>query len=287
MLDLFVGETTKPETNAWRVLMTPQLAQKIIDRNTGTNRSLSIPTIRRYARQITDGQFRMTHQGISLTSNGNIIDGAHRLHAIIMAGEAVWLRVFIDEPQENFAYVDNGRSRQALQFISGPNTAARQGAARIIGVLAGTTDATTISQGLVGNNASVANIIATVEAWPEMLDLAPQCSRVYRSAHIAMSKHLALMTIASRTPYAHKLPEWFTGLIDGAGLSDTDSRLLLRNRFSREFKALNTTNNSACWGMLVKAWNAFATNSEMRLLRHMPMEDNPVIIGSEYLNGSR
>lgn len=64
-----------------------------------------------YAEQMKQGKWRLTHQGICFDSNGFLIDGQHRLTAIVMADTPVRFIVFRESPDENMGKFDSGRLR--------------------------------------------------------------------------------------------------------------------------------------------------------------------------------
>ena len=57
---------------------------------------------------IKNGEFTLTHQGIAFDEDGNLIDGQHRLHAIIKAGIAVKMEVSSGWPRSNILAIDVG-----------------------------------------------------------------------------------------------------------------------------------------------------------------------------------
>lgn len=67
------------------VLITPEVANRMLDRNTG-NRSIRASVARRYAEEMKRGSWRETGDPIRVSVNGNLIDGQHRLHAITLSG---------------------------------------------------------------------------------------------------------------------------------------------------------------------------------------------------------
>jgi len=72
--------------------VTPAMAREMLARNAG-NRKLSQTKVSMYARIMREGSWRLTHQGIAITEDGGLIDGQHRLAAIVMYGKPVRLLV--------------------------------------------------------------------------------------------------------------------------------------------------------------------------------------------------
>lgn len=130
--------TTKLET------ITKELAEKYLKFNP-QNRNVRWQHVETLKQDILAGRFLTTHQGIAFGSDGNLIDGQHRLLAIAAAGREVKILVTRGvEPHVNgnldlFAMdvIDNGKNRSAadqLNLMHGVANASRVvGAVRTIG----------------------------------------------------------------------------------------------------------------------------------------------------------
>jgi hypothetical protein len=69
--------------------ITPQWAKKILETRNPRNRRLSEAFVAKLARDISAGAFVTTHQGIAFDTNGDLLDGQHRLAAIVLANKPV------------------------------------------------------------------------------------------------------------------------------------------------------------------------------------------------------
>lgn len=72
--------------------ITPAIAKKYLARNV-TNRNLKDATIRSYESDMRAGSWLPTHQGIAFNDRDELIDGQHRLTAIVRAGVTVTMLV--------------------------------------------------------------------------------------------------------------------------------------------------------------------------------------------------
>ena len=101
------------------ITITPSMAQDMLDRNMKNNRKLNHNTIRRYARIMKAGGWNLTHQGIAFDEKGELIDGQHRLHAIIMANEPIQMMVTYNVQHEDGAAftIDMGTKRTTQNVI--------------------------------------------------------------------------------------------------------------------------------------------------------------------------
>lgn len=97
-------------------LVTPEEARKLLTHNIN-NRALRTSIVRRLADDMRNGHWRTTHQGIAIASTGRILDGQHRLHAIVEANTPVQLMVATGLDEDAFRYIDCGQKRLAADRV--------------------------------------------------------------------------------------------------------------------------------------------------------------------------
>lgn len=78
------------------VLVSPELAEKMLALNADNQRRKKLPTIARYAQDMRQGVWRLTHQGIAFNRRGFLHDGQNRLSGVIESGRAVLLTVWVN-----------------------------------------------------------------------------------------------------------------------------------------------------------------------------------------------
>jgi hypothetical protein len=93
----------------------PEDAAELLAHNP-RNRPVSEKKVEELARTITGGDWRLTHQGIALLPGGDLLDGQHRLRAIVRAGRAVDLMVTVLD-EDLFDVIDTGRPRNARDAL--------------------------------------------------------------------------------------------------------------------------------------------------------------------------
>jgi hypothetical protein len=90
--------------------ITPDRAAEYLIRN-AAGRNLSQTSVNNYARDMANGRWRLTHQGIAFDKDGGLRDGQHRLAAIVRAGVPIKMLVVKDIDGESFGVMDSGRNR--------------------------------------------------------------------------------------------------------------------------------------------------------------------------------
>lgn len=98
-------------------LITPELAKKYLERNT-LNRPLRRHVVNFYADQIKRGQWRLNGQGISFAIGGALIDGQHRLNAVINANTPVYMLVTRNCDPDGLPTIDTGINRRISDVFS-------------------------------------------------------------------------------------------------------------------------------------------------------------------------
>lgn len=94
--------------------VTPQMAARWLEHNT-ENRNVNHTRVKAIARDIKEGHWDCTHQGIAIASDGTLVDGQHRLMAIVLANKTVKVPVAMNAPKS--AHIDSGAIRSLTNRI--------------------------------------------------------------------------------------------------------------------------------------------------------------------------
>lgn len=101
------------------VLVTPFLASEWLAANHTNNRKRMKAVVSHYARDMESGHWTTTHQGIAFDSHGRLVDGQHRLAAVVESGCSIWFLVTNGLSEEAIISLDRGKNRtlaHALQW---------------------------------------------------------------------------------------------------------------------------------------------------------------------------
>jgi hypothetical protein len=100
------------EPQAQFVVMTKPLVDSLLKLNT-KNRALRSTVVGHYQRAMENGYWVLTNQGIGVCSDGTLIDGQNRLHALVAAGyPEVPMLLVTGLPPEARTAVDTGSNRR-------------------------------------------------------------------------------------------------------------------------------------------------------------------------------
>lgn len=92
--------------------ITPKTAESYLAKM-DTNRSVMRSRVDSYATEMQNGRWMLTHQGIAFNSNERLIDGQHRLLALIKSGvPSMQMWVYRGTPVTAMISIDSGKSRR-------------------------------------------------------------------------------------------------------------------------------------------------------------------------------
>lgn len=97
-------------------VVSPEMAQEFLLHNAG-NRSISQKTVALYAREMINGTWAESPEGICFNQRGELIDGQHRLLAVIQSKQPQRMLVITGCPDEATPHLDSGRKRSICDRI--------------------------------------------------------------------------------------------------------------------------------------------------------------------------
>lgn len=98
-------------------LITPAVARKYLEKNIDNNRHISERTVAVYANDMKNRNWRITHQGIAFNTDGKLVDGQHRLRAVIKADTPVKMMVTRGLETESMRNIDQNRPRTSADSL--------------------------------------------------------------------------------------------------------------------------------------------------------------------------
>lgn len=216
-----------PITSEW-IAVTPELAAEWLKSNT-KNRHLRPRHLKRLEKDMAGDKFVVTHQGVAICEDGTLIDGQHRLAAIVDTGKTQWLLVTTGLPMAAQQFVDNGARRQPSDL--GPLKEGGYGAMKAatlkllltVEELDYKISPTAISS--MSHDFTYGDLVQAhvryEDALEKYLDLARAAARQL-TGRVGSSQLLAVAVY-----YPESANEFLSGLSSGANLGPTDPRLAL------------------------------------------------------------
>lgn len=285
-------EIAKPDSDSRTVMrhevitVTPELAAEWLARPSTRQRTLSRNVVHGYGRAMAEGRWHEpSTDPIAFTSNGELLNGQHRLTALIRMGVTLEMLVAYDVPEELFDVIDTGRRRQAAQFIRAPHATALASAARMIlwydkrrlvdpkhpmqptGPTAVGFDNDELLEVIEGPLADI------------LTESVRDATRAVRWCGIPPSVHATVLTIARREGADPAMIDgWLYGLIEGVGLGMDDPRRRLRQRLTDQANSIHLRRSvPAVWMLTVRAFNAYMQQRPVKMLKYEAEDAAPAI----------
>ena len=101
-----------------KVLVTPYLASKLLEKNVD-NRSIKQPIVNSYADEMKNGNWREdTFEFIKISSEGFLLDGQHRLLAVVQSQKYINFQIAYGLQKDIFPVLDTGAIRSSKDVFS-------------------------------------------------------------------------------------------------------------------------------------------------------------------------
>jgi len=242
--------------------ITPELAYEWLTgaEYAGPNRHLSKEVVAVYARSMSNRAWMETGESIKFSKSGRLLDGQHRLNAVVEAGITVRSYVTYGIPDAAQDVMDTGRRRRAADVLAihgKRNTSIVSGAARLLISLDRTG---TIPQG--GNRMGGATndeIRAYVDAHPELEALS---DGLYRGQiPVTPSVYLAALVLVARVD-GDDASKFDAALRSGAALLRGDPILTMRERLSLARAKREKLSSYVMLSALLRTWNAWRAGQQ-------------------------
>lgn len=240
-----------PDPQAELVLLTPELAQEWLGRNTH-NRPLKTRKIEQYARDIEAGRWLLTGESIKFATDGRLLDGQNRLHAVIKADKPIKVLVVRGLRPDAQNVMDTGVARTVGDAL------AMSGVSNAMRVAASARIAMAVEQKVPLGTSRFSN--SEVQAW--VMDHIDICE-----AHTILGTDSRLVPLppAVRVYCAWRLmqvdepaaSEFFSQLATGVGTSQGSPILALRRRLAGTYGAERRITQTEQVTSVFRAWNAW------------------------------
>lgn len=250
--------TTLPKVSIEVEQIDPATAEKMLESNTH-NRTLRRTDIALYARDMAAGKWQVTGEAVKFDRDGRMIDGQHRLHAVIRAAVTVPMLVIRGLDPQSQDVMDTGRRRNASDAITlrGDANGTRLAAAARLHKQ--------MTDGTLSSRYTNSELIAHLDAHPE-IRTAVEAVAAYRVRIAVPQPILAYAWTVLAKIDATQTEAFFNSLASKATNGDGDPRsaLLQRLDHARYRKEQVSVNVHVAW--IFRTWNAWRTGGVIHKL---------------------
>lgn len=267
----FEERKEKREMQIQREMITPEVAREML-KLMGKNRPLSELTVNRYAADMKADRWQSENgQTLVISDKGMLMDGQHRLCAVIEAGKVYEFLVVRGVAESTFDTMDNGKLRSASDILSLRDMKN----ATTVAAIARLTYQYAAGQGLTGGPGRVA-LTGFAENHPYIAEVASMLQsrrkglgsgrQGLRFPSSSLGSVLALGN--SQRIYDEEVRFFIDGVTTGIGLQNGDPRLALREWESTErIRGRGNLHLEPSFAAAARAWNAWVADRDLKVLR--------------------
>jgi hypothetical protein len=251
------------ELKTRKVKVTPDLAKRWLKTNID-NRKLSDEWVRKLARDMTNDVFPNVGETLKFDEDGHLIDGQHRLHAVVLSEKTVEFIVVEGIERDHRYKMDRVRVRKASDELTMrhhiPSAPVAVGATRLIlmwqiEVIKSETFKPTDSE-----------IIDFIVTHTELINQAVRFSMTLRTEIGALPSSTAALYFLTHEIDAAEALQFWDLVKTGESLHKGDPELTLRNAIMRLKQKGGEKNPKTFMAMVAKAWNARREGRKIQVL---------------------
>lgn len=264
-----------------QILVTPEIATAMLAKNTGNYRNLNRRTIDRYARDMEAGAWVLNGEALKFDVLGNLIDGQHRLHAVIQSGRPIESIVVHGLSQSAFLNIDNGKKRSLSDHL------------RHMGEVSVVTLAASANLGWRYDNGAIlthrAPTITEAMAWisenPSIREDLHPADALNKATGLPGSAYAVLLHVAGRLAPREDVDLFIQNVKTGANLAEDNPCFALRKWATARDKNIGGS-KAKSFAVMAKAWNYYITGNPIKILTWKRggagQESFPKIVGPDW-----
>lgn len=254
--------------NVELVSVTPELASEWLLRNTH-NRNLRQRVVLAYAADMASGNWQWNGESIKFAEDDALLDGQHRLAAIIESGVTLPMLVVRGLPNHTQETVDGGAKRTFSDVLALRGERCNSTLAAVTRRVAAWEMGARRIGTKVKYTPTNAQLLQTLEKYPDLRDIAVSVGGVAKHCDIPGSI-LGLGWWLFGQLGSEDAEFFFARLGDGQGLVKGDPIYELRRTAENSKTVHGERSETFLTAILIKAWNAYRDGKPVGLLTYRP-----------------
>ena len=255
------------------VSVSPEIAKQWLSLNT-QNRPLKDSVVLSYSKRMSSGQWMLNGQGIVFSKEGMLIDGQHRLAAVVKANKSIDFDVRFGVNSQAFETMDDGNKRSPSDVLA------------ISGYKNNTQLASIVKKILANNNAakdgtllgtSNKDVLSFVQDNPEIHEVTKiACRFKYRSNLLSVADYGYFYWLFSHSEMGSEIYayEFFDKLTKGSDLQENSPILVLIKRLTEaKLNSHKKITHKVKYAFIIKTWNKWINGECATLLRYAPHKE--------------
>lgn len=260
--------TPLAKPNVTVVSVTPETAARWLEDYNHGNRHIRSSLTSAYTRDMVEGRWQLAGEPIKFAPDGRLLDGQHRLSAIVESGCTVLLFVARNIDPAAQHVMDTGAKRSAADALAldgGHNVVVTAAAARLALSVDAAKETNTPSS-IDRYTATNSEVLAFVDDNPSLRESSIFASRNARRTDVPPAM-VAYTHWRFRTINAEQADQFWIAAAEKIGLSSGDPVIALTNRFAEARRNREKLSRSIQMSLIFRAWNTRRAHSTMRFIR--------------------
>lgn len=258
------------------ITITPNIAEQLLGANTH-NRHIFKARVQQYALAMKEGRWKVNGEAIKIDKTGRLVDGQHRLSAVIESRQSIKMLVIKELSDDVFDTIDTGKSRGGSDVLYIANVEYPNVLSAGINLYLKLNQSRYI-RSAVGGSSYIEN--------QDILEEYNNDPNLYRSLiSSAIAFHHRTHRIITPAEYvgayryfltahdASSIDSFFNNVEDEVGVCGLLYSVLLDNAISK--RKMSQAERKA---LIVKAFNFFITGATVKILRFNRGEEFPLLV---------
>jgi hypothetical protein len=272
-----------PQTGVFsNVNVTPELASELLGCNV-SNRPIKDNVFRQYTKDMKNNRWKFNGDIIRFSKSGRLLDGQHRLLAIVESGEPQIFNLQTGLDEEVFDVIDTGKNRTAGDVLSiegFTNTNVLAAAIRII--LQHDSGKLSIENKNIEYRWKAQDVVLWLKenGSEEIMDCLKFGNLLYMKNHLLQQSTLtAFIYMFCRASNSDKGKEFFDMLMTGNNISPAENSPIfyLREKLILWASSRKVTTQREKYATIIKAWNYWLAGRKVPYVRWRSNEKYPEI----------
>lgn len=258
-----------------KITLTPELAKELLKKNKN-NRKLNKAHVNRLSDEMSQGNWSYTGDAIKISSADLLVDGQHRLEAVIDSGVSIDIELITGVNTDSFSKIDSGLKRTAGQVVQMGGIKNPNNVAAIAKIMLNIKDNGGLNRKFSVTPKRYSNCLISNEA-------ASICHDIEASGIITKMRREKINTPTQAAMfwlYTNNDKELVARFVDhisnGLFTSQDDPCKRLKDKLIDMRGSTSMTFATTAMALTFKAWNAFICGAKVKRLSYSLDQDFPM-----------
>lgn len=268
--------------DTFEITVTPELAKRWLKTNVH-NRKVSKQNLDFLVNQMKDGKWKFNGDTIVFDEDGNLLDGQHRLEAVVVSGRDVESNVTFGIERDTFHTIDTGKVRNSADVLSTQgykNALVVAAAAKLVMSLESGVKGVA-SGGLKSTKFDNLDVLNFVKTRTDFADVVGEAHKIWQSmpSRFVSGRIFCAMYYMFYKKHTNQARAFMKSVALGVGIESDSPAFHLRNRLIKMHgDKLNKFSVFHKTAIIAKAWNFARKDEKIGRLNFRRDENFPKIL---------